>query len=63
MYTIPAKSEDPKPRMVRLVDPDEIAAVARADLRSPVGFEFHGAWFAESHSLASYRQQLVEFHL
>ena len=60
-YTVPPKKPDPKQRFVRVTDPDEIRAIERNCLDSPIGAFMDGAWWAEAHSLAQFRKQHVTF--
>lgn len=59
-YRIPEPVQDQKPRFIRITDPEEIAAMLRGDMDSPIGDEYAGAFFAEAHSLAQYRKETVE---
>ncbi len=59
-YKVSPEPADPKPRLLRVTDPEEIAAIKRADLLAPIGFEYAGAWFAEATSLEAYRGVSVE---
>jgi hypothetical protein len=59
-YKVPATPRDPKQRMVRVTDAQEIAAIQHAGLKSPIGGRFNGEWWAEYHSLCQYRGLHVE---
>lgn len=61
-YTVPPKPAEPKPRLVRVTDPLEIAAIQRNGLRDPIGYtNANGDCWADAHSLAQFRGQPVEF--
>lgn len=61
-YTVPPAPPEPKLRLVRVHDPDIIAAVRLNDLRAPIGaFDSDGACWVEHHSLQQYLGKPVEF--
>lgn len=60
-YRVPDKPAEPKLRLVRVTDQAEIAAIARNELRDPIGATVNGETWAEWHSLRQYRGLPVEF--
>lgn len=62
-YQVPPRPPEPKPRMVRVTDPVEIKSIQRNGLRDPIGATVNGETWAESHSLAQFRGQPVEFNV
>lgn len=63
-YEPPKKPADPKPRLVRVTDPGEIAAINRCGFADPIGVSItecgHQAWFAEADTLRQYREWLAK---
>lgn len=61
-YTVPKEKDESKPRLVRVEDPAEIAAILSDDSYL-IGFQYAGSWFAYETGLRKYRGMDVEIIL